>query len=300
MNTRKRFFEVEVIASDGRCFFVCRPSSLDNPYDNSVMFIREKFIEKWKVFLKVQDCLIYWPETFPIPAELLVHHVVVPCNEPRLAFCCFFRDHHITGQPEPAPFKMVDGAYICEGATIGERVTIMPGAYIGPEVVIGNDCYIGAGSKLVGRVICGNNIIIQENVVIGARSRTTDRDDSGRIVTMPQFGGVIIGDDVEIGPNSIIHKGAIDDSILESGCKIDSLVSFGHNSTLGKDSIMIAGTVFHGSVHAGERTLFAGNVIVRNQTSIGSDTIVGIGSVVTKSIPSGVVVMGNPARIKGD
>ena len=297
METCREFFKVEVTQGD-RTFSVLRPASINRPYDHAVMFIKAKMVEKWRVFCTVRDCLIYWPDSHPIPPELQKLHKIIPCSDPRLEYCRFFHDNHITGCPPQAPFRVVDGAWICDTAEIGAGSIVMPGAYIGPDVVIGENTYIGAGAKLVGRVRCGDNVIIRENVSIGADGRTTDRDRDGRIVTMPHFGGVVIGDEVEIGASTIVERGAIDDTVVERGCKIDCQCLIGHNSFLGADSVLVGGTVFLGSVHAGERSYFAGNVIVRNQLSIGANALIGMGSVVTKAVADGATVFGNPARPK--
>lgn len=294
-----KYFDVE-IQDKNRIFHVYRASSLDHPQNNSVMFIKEGMIAHWKVFLQVSNCVIFWPQTHLVPEEIIDLHCVTPCENPRLEYCLFFQKHGIRYLPSQAPFNIVNGAIICESAKLGKNVVVMPGAYIGPQVQIGDNCYIGAGAKLVGFIECHSNVVIRENAVLGADGRTTDRDKSGKIITMPQFGGIVIEDHVEIGAGTVIERGAIDNTVISSGSKIDCCCLVGHNSFIGKDCVLVAGTVFLGSVCAQDKSYFAGNVIVRNQISVGKGSLVGMGSVVTKSIDADKIVFGNPAHVKSD
>ncbi len=298
METERRYFMVELTNSDGsRAFQVYTVSSLAKPKSHSVMFIKEKFADQWPVFETVENCIIFWPEAKEVPEILKSRHRVVPCRDPRLEYCKFFRKHNIRDCPPNDPWDLVNGAMICRGAKIAETATVMPGAYIGAEVTVGEETYIGSGVRLVGRVRCGDRVIIRENAVIGADGRTTDKDDEGHYVSLPQFGGTYIGNDVEIGANTVIERGAIDDTVIGDGCKLDCMCLIGHNSTLGRDSLLVCGTTFLGSVNAGDRSYFGGQIIVRNQCSVGEGALVGMGSVVTKPVPEGAVVYGNPAKI---
>ena len=247
------YFDIE-IQNNNRSFHVYRAASLNYPKNNSVMFIKETLINFWENFLSVENCIIFWPEICDIPSELRHIHKIIPCNNPRLEYCRFFHNHGIRYLPQPVSFKTKDGAIICDGAKIGKNVLVMPGAYIGAEVEIGDNSYIGAGAKLVGSVVCHKNVIIRENVVLGADGRTTDRDENGAIITMPQFGGIIIEDDVEIGAATVIERGAIDNTVISKGSKIDCYCLIGHNTFVGKDCVVVAGTVMLGSVQAKNRS----------------------------------------------
>lgn len=276
-------------------FYVECPSSLMNPKSNSVMFIMGKYVEMWKILLTVQKCLVFWPEEIEIPEEVRMLHAVFPCQCPRREYCLFFKDNHIQNLPKKEPGKIVDGTWISEGASIHSGVVMLPGSYIGGEVSIGKDCYIGTGVRLVGAVSIGERVIIRENTVIGADGLSTERNINGSAETMPQFGGVTIGNDVEIGANTVIGRGAIDDTIIESGCKIDNSVFISHNVKLGRDTFVVGEAILFGSSSTGERAYISGNATIRNKVKVGSDTIVGMGAVVTKDVQDGDIVMGNPA-----
>lgn len=109
------------------------------------------------------------------------------------------------------------------------------------------------------------------------------------------FGGVTIGDRVLIGENVCISRGTIDDTVLESGVKIDTLSHIAHNCWLEGDTAMAAPCRANGSVHIGRNAYLAG-AVVRNQRAVGENAFVGLGAVVVKDVPPGETVAGNPAR----
>lgn len=277
-------------------FLVKGQASLNNPKNNTVMFVMQKSAEKIDALLKVKDCLVFCERTVDVPEEIKNRHAIVFCESARLEFCRFFRDNNISNLPESEEFKIIGGAYICKNAQIGDNTAIMPGAYIGSDVKIGSGCYIGCGAKIIGRVIIGNNCIVRENSVIGADGMTTDRDSDGTIITMPHFGGVIIGNNVGIGALTVIARGEIDDTVIEDGCRIDNSCFISHNVHLGEDTIVIGESIMFGSSSTGKRAYISGNSTIRNKATIGSDSFVGMGSVVTKNVPDGIVVYGNPAK----
>ncbi|MBS6375013.1 MAG: hypothetical protein KH431_10455 [Erysipelotrichaceae bacterium] len=295
----KKFFEVNIKYLDSRYDFeVVRPSSLDYPLSNSVMFILSKYIAKASILDTVHECVIYWPLEHKVPENLKQKNLIIPVLAPRLEFCRFFQTHQIQNLPTLCDYEYKNGSFISKQATLGKNVQIMPGASIGDEVIIGDDVYIGSGSKIVGRVEIGNHVIIRENTVIGADGLTTDTDTDGMIISMPQFGGVVIEDDVTIGSNTTIARGAINDTYIASGCKIDNHVFISHNTKLGKNNIIVGQTILFGSVTTGDNVYISGNATIRNQLHIGNRAIIGMGSVVTRDVEENVCVLGNPAKVR--
>lgn len=293
----KEYFCIDVSKYDSsRHYNVVRPASLSNPRDNAVMFVTEGFISHWESVLQVKECLVIWPETIPVPAELAERHVVVLSPEPRYGFAQFFYDNHVTYNTPLKPFETVNGAYICNGARIGRNTSIFPGVYIDSEVTIGDNCYIAAGVKIVGHVTLGNDCIIRENTVIGSDGLTTRRNAEGKVITIPQFGGVLIEDNVQIGANSVVCKGAIDDTTICSGTRIDNETFISHNVRIGKDTLIVGETLMMGSSSTGERVFISGDSVIRDGVRIGDDAFVGMGSVVVKPVPNGAVIKGNPAK----
>lgn len=276
-------------------FSVVRPASLNKPKDHAVMFIVEKYMEKVPVFEGVEECLIFWPETCRIPANIQ-KHAIVPCANPHGEYCRFYQENHITYLPQPEETEYKKGSWIAKGAVIGNNVTIMPGCYIGGEARIGEDVYIGCGTKIMGEVTIGDRVVIRENSVIGADGLTTDRDANGAAITMPQFGSVVIEDDAQIGALTVIARGAIDETVIGHGSKIDNSTFISHNVHIGEHSFVVGETIMFGSSSVGDQCLVSGNSTIMNVVNVGNRAVVGAGAVVTKSVEDRGVVLGNPAK----
>ena len=148
------------------------------------------------------------------------------------------------------------------------------------------------------RVKIGKNVIIHAGAVIGAQGFSYNRNERGELERVPQLAGVTIEDDVEIGANTCIDCGTMDDTIIGQGTKIDNLVHIAHNVKIGKHCIIVAETFIGGSVEIGDYTWIAPQVCVRDWVNIGSNVVVGMGSVVTKTVGDNVVVMGVPAGLQ--
>lgn len=294
----KKYFEVNVCKYiPEKDFPVYRPASLNNPKDNAVMFLSDGYMDRADVFLECRDCLVFWPRAFEVPEKIQKRHAVVKCEKPRRGYCGFFRDNHITYYPPAEDFEVVNGTYIARTAKIGKNCRILPGAYIGGEVEIGDDCYIGTGVRLVGEIHIGNNVIIRENSVVGADGLSTDRDEDGSALTMPQFGGVVIGDNVQIGALTVIGRGAIDNTVIKRGTKIDNSSFISHNVVLGEDTFVVGESILFGSSSTGRRAFISGNSTIRDGCHIGEKAVVGMGSVVVCNVEDEAVVKGNPAKV---
>jgi len=277
-------------------FDVYRPASLNYPKDNSVMFIVENFIQFADSLLRCKNSLVFWPENISVPEEINKRHAIYKCKDPRVEYGHFYKENKITYMPENTSCEYVNGAFISDKAIIGENVTIFPGTYIGGEVIIGNNVYIGSGVRLIGRVIIGDNVIIRENSVIGADGLSTNRDKNGETMITPQFGGIIIKDNVQIGALTVIARGAIDDTIIHEGVKIDNSCFISHNVVVGANTFIVGETIMFGSSSVGRESYISGNSTIRDGRHIGSHVKVGMGAVVTRDINDGQTVKGNPAR----
>ena len=293
----KEYFRVNVNQYvEGKNFEVVRPASLNNQKDNAVMFIIGSRINEMSAFTKCSNCLIFWPEDVDIPDELADRHAVCKVPNPHKEYCRFFYDNKITYLPSIEDYEIISGAYICKGAKTGKNCHIFPGAYISGETRIGDNVYIGSGARLIGEVHVGNNVVIRENTVIGADGLSTDRDESGKALTMPQFGGVVLEDDVQIGALTVIARGAIDNTTIKRGSKVDNSSFISHNVIIGEDNFVVGETIMFGSSSTGKGVFISGNSTIRDGRHIGDKAIVGMGAVVVKNVEDGDVVKGNPAR----
>ena len=296
-NNLKEYFKVNVNKYvPDKSFFVFRPASLNNPKDNSVMFISEGYLDCVDSFNECTDCLIFCPKDFDIPTEIERKHAVVRCDSSRKGYCSFFKENNITYYPPIEDCDVVKGAFISKNANIEKNCIIQPGAYIGGEVCIGENCYIGTGVKIVGEVHIGNNVVIRENTVIGADGLSTDRDTNGYALTMPQFGGIIIEDDVQIGALTVIARGAIDNTIIKKGSKIDNSAFISHNVVVGEDTFIVGESIMFGSSSTGRQVFISGNSTIRDGRHIGENSVIGMGSVVVKDVEKDSIVKGNPAK----
>ena len=186
-------------------------------------------------------------------------------------------------------------------------------SYISPSAIIGKNVKIGIGCVIEGNVVIGDNTEIHHHVVIRSKTKIGERcmihsgviigeygfgytvDNLGRKTMLKHYGGVRIEDDVHIGDNSIVIRGAIDDTVISRGVKINTLAHIAHNDYIGENTIITSPIHVCGSVSIGKQCHIAGATI-RNQRSVGDYSTVGLGAVVVKDIPDHTVVVGNPAK----
>lgn len=195
-----------------------------------------------------------------------------PClivTKPRLSFVTLLKVFH--------PESSRQGVH--STAVIGEHCSIHPSAYIGPYVVLGDNVRIGEGSVLHSRVVIYDNVsigdrtIIHSGVVIGATGFGFEPDQKGHWQPVPQVGSVVIGSDVEIGANTTIDRGALQDTVIGNGVKIDNLVMIGHNVTIGDHTIIAGCTGIAGSSQIGKHCILGGSVRVSDHISIADGVI---------------------------
>ena len=176
-------------------------------------------------------------------------------------------------------------ANVCIGerVTIGDNVYVGPGTVIGPDCSVGNDCRLIANVTLVRDVQLGLRTILHPGVVIGADGFGNAMTESGW-VKVPQIGGVRIGDDVEIGANTTVDCGAIEDTVIEDGVRIDNLCMIAHNVHVGAHTAIAAMTGISGSTTIGKRCLFAGQSGAVGHITICDDVVVSGKAVISKDI----------------
>lgn len=188
------------------------------------------------------------------------------------------------------------GAVIGQGAEIGARSRIGPNAVVGPGVVIGEDCLVGAQSSLL-YCLLGNDVVVHPGVRVGQDGFGFVYDNvSGRHRKVPQLGRVVIGDDVEIGANTTIDRGALADTVIGDGCRIDNQVQIGHNVKLGARCVVVSQVGISGSCTIGDDVILAGQVGLADHVTIGPRAQVAAKSGVMRDIPPGEAVMGYPAK----
>ena len=186
------------------------------------------------------------------------------------------------------------GAVIGPEAQIGHGTTIAAGCVIGYRVHIGRDCYVGPNASLTHALI-GNRVTIHACVAIGQDGFGFAMGKSGHL-KVPQIGRVIIQDDVEIGANSAIDRGALRDTIIGEGTKIDNLVQIGHNVIIGRHCIIVSQTGISGSSELGDFVALGGQVGVVGHLKIGVGAQIAGSSNVRGDVPPGARWGGTPAK----
>ncbi len=174
-------------------------------------------------------------------------------------------------------------AVIESGASIGERTVIGPGAAIGEGVVVGSDCRLGANVTLCHGVRIGRRVIIHPGAVIGADGFGIAREPDGW-TKVPQVGSVRIGDDVEIGASTTIDRGAIEDTVIENGVKLDNQIQIAHNVVIGEHTVMAACSGVSGSTRIGKRCMIAGAVGIVGHLEIADDVVITGQTMVSRSL----------------
>ncbi|MDB6135532.1 MAG: lpxD [Verrucomicrobiales bacterium] len=209
-------------------------------------------------------------------------------------------------------------AGVHSSAVIDPSAAVHPTAHIGPHCVVGADVMIGECSVLMGGnhigrgTRLGNDVRLHPNAVIYSGTQIGDRVsihsgttigadgygyvfDQGRHLKMPQVGNVIIHDDVEIGSNASIDRGALGPTVIGQGTKIDNLVHVAHNVVMGRHCLIMGQVGFAGGTHLGDYVVIASQSGIAGHLKLGAQAVIGAKSGVMRDIPAGERVLGYPA-----
>jgi UDP-3-O-[3-hydroxymyristoyl] glucosamine N-acyltransferase len=239
-------------------------------------------------------------------------------GQPRLAFA---RAAALLRAPQPAaeiPAEihvtavLASGVKIGRGASIGAYAVIDEGARVGEATIIGSGAVIGAGvhigsySRIYPRVVIypgvtlGNRVMVHAGAVLGADGFGYVRDRAtGEYTQFPQQGTLVIEDDVEIGANSTIDRGALDETRIGRGTKLDNLIHIGHNCSIGRDVVIAAQTGISGSSTVGDGAILGGQVGMGDHAMVGPGVILGGQAGILpkkKLLGPGIVFWGTPAK----
>jgi UDP-3-O-[3-hydroxymyristoyl] glucosamine N-acyltransferase len=225
----------------------------------------------------------------------------------RLMFPAAASPHALTGETGISPGAHIDraarleegvvvepGAVIGPGAAIGAGTIVGPNAVIGKLCQIGRDCYIGPGAS-IQMTLAGNRVIIHAGARIGQDGFGFTAGASGP-ERIPQIGRVVIQDNVEIGANSTVDRGAMSDTVIGENTKIDNLVQIAHNVRIGRNCLIAGLAGISGSVTVEDNVVMGGGVGIADHLKIGAGAQLAAGSGFMNNVPAGEVWAGYPAE----
>ena len=195
-------------------------------------------------------------------------------RDPRYAFAVTARA--LTPEPDPNEPAIHPSAIIHPSAKLGARTRVGPGTVIEANATLGDDCILAANVTIHPGVQIGNRVVLQSGAVLGSLGFGYARNpDTGEHLLFPQQGSLIVEDDVEIGANTTIDRGALGETRIGRGTKIDNLVHIGHNCILGKNVIIAAQVGLSGSCTIDDNVIIAGQVGLGDHVHIGPGVILG-------------------------
>jgi len=280
----------ELIGDPG--IVVSRVATLANAGPEAVSFLANRAYLDQLGTTKAAAVVVAPEFSADCPAACLVS------DDPYLTYANIATELYPAPAPAPGihPSAIIDeSATVSAHAQISAHVCIGPGSVVddqvvvGPGTVIGANCHVGYASRLaanvtlVEKVRMGARCIVHSGAVIGSDGFGNAQSDTGW-VKVPQVGGVSIGDDVEIGANTTIDCGAIDDTVIEDGVRIDNLVQIAHNVRIGAHTAMAAFSGVSGSTTIGKRCMFAGQAGIVGHIRICDDVVVGGATMISKDI----------------
>lgn len=221
-----------------------------------------------------------------------LHCPYIVCDNPRLAFIRVLRKFFYIEDPH----MIHETAIIGENVILGQNVEIGAYSVLSGDVTIGDNTSIGNHVTITGPVAIGKDCRIKSGAVIGEEGFGFERDENGMCIHFPQIGRIEIGNGVFLGANSTVERAALEVTKIEDGAAIDDLTQVGHNVHIGKGSSVACGAVLCGGVRLGRECQIAPNACVRQQLSVGDNSLIGLGAVVIRDVPDHAVYVGNPAK----
>ena len=277
--------------------------SIESAGENDICFFYDKKNKDLAQRIKAKACITTKELVSLVPEGV----ILLVSENPKLSFInlvnAFYAEHH----PEA---KIESDAFVAPTAKIGKGCYVGHHAVIEDDVVIGDNCIIEANAVIAHGCKIGQNCRIGNNASIayclmgndcyiytGARIGQDGFGFSvvnGQHKRIPQVGRVIIGNDVEVGANTCIDRGALDDTIVSDGTRIDNLVQIAHNDKIGNCCILVSQTGIAGSCTLGDYVVCGGQVGLADHLKIGSGVQIGAQSGVMRDIEPGAIVMGTP------
>lgn len=262
--------------------------SCNIPKSKNISWVKDITENCLESFLEKEDCLIVAKKGCLIDKKSFSYIIT---GEPKAVFFSildyFWGDKKTT---QLAATAIIKTKKIAQNVSIGEH------CFIDEDVSIGEGTIIDTNVTILHHVEIGKNCIIHAGTVIGVDGYGYFVNENGNPEKVKHFGGVVIGDNVEIGANACIDRGTIDYTYIGNNVKIDNLVHIAHNVQIQENSMLTAGVIICGSAGLEKGSYIAPGGIVKNQKIVGEGAFVGMGAVVMQDVPEHTVVAGIQAR----
>ena len=276
-------------------------STLTNPKNNSLVFCIEYKKEYEDSLMSMQGSVILVNKKAKIKSNISDKNLVIYVTNPRMEFA-YILNNCIENDGISYPS---DSYYVDPGAIIASTCKIEPYVFIANNVKIGEFCNIKSGAKIYSNVTIGNNCVVGSNTVIGDIGFGIERINegkweripfNGKPIKIPHFGGVKIGNDVEIGSLNTIASGVIEPTIIEDNVKTDDHVHMAHNCKIRNGVLITAAAELSGGVEIGENSWIGPNSSIFQKVKIGKRCTVGLSANIFKDMADKEVFMGFPGR----
>ncbi len=281
--------KIEIKAEGNREIWFDSYSSLDSLTDRKITWVKYWAGDTIKKLEgKKETVIIGRFEDAPEPVNGSCH---ILCEDPKM---CYFKVlRHFFMEKKDA---VIAETAIIKTMRIGSGCSVGEYSILGNDVVLGNDVTIGSHVILQGKVEVGSHCLIASGTIIGKAGFGYYRNQEGHMEQVPHLGGVTIGDYVEIGANTCIDCGTLDNTVIGSYCKIDNLCHIGHNVRLSQDVMVVAGSVICGSCVIGKGSYISPGAVIKNQTYVGEGSFVGMQTAVIRDMKPQSSVFGVPGK----
>jgi UDP-3-O-[3-hydroxymyristoyl] glucosamine N-acyltransferase len=294
LNDLKPFLpkECEIIGASLESKYLIKDiKTIGDATEDSLVFVDHKRNDKQELAEVTKGKIIICDKEVQV-SEKLASTILIQVAHPKLVFSLIGNALFVR---RPS-FGIHPSAIIHETASITKEVYVGPNAFIGPNCVVGKGSYIYGNTYLYQNVIVGEHVMIQAGAVLGADGYGYNRKLDGFPVQFPHVGRIVLEDYVDIGSNTSIDLGALGDTHIGKGSKIDNLIHLGHNVRIGEYVYVAAQTTIGGSSKISDYAEIWMGASIADGTYIGKRASVGIGSVVIKDVAEDTSVFGNPAR----
>ncbi len=297
-NHLKRVLDLE----GNRRFNVTRIAAVGNPGDQALIFASEPDDAALTRLQEIQGSVVIVPtklreQTLGIAKA----NGVIFADDPRYRFAeilnAVLTPKDLRGD---LAFDSIRHIYLGKNVTIDPAAVVEPGATVAMNSRLAAGTYVMTGARIGPNVVIGRNSVIKENCVVGGWGYGYALADGKPPLRLPHLGGVVIGDNCEVGSFTTICSGTIEPTLIHDHAKIDDHVHIAHNCVIGEGAMVVACAEVSGSVRVGRRSWLGPNCAIIDRITIGDDCVIGLGAVVRKSIPDGSTVAGNPAKSTED